>query len=202
MRRTEFIWAVAAFAGVMLLGTLKGILVAIIISLVALAQQVANPPVYVLGRKRGTNAFRPLSPEHAADDEIFPGLLMLRLSGRLFFANAARVAETIRPLVEAAKPAVVALDLSGVFDLEYTALKMLDRGRGAPARARRHAVARGPDARSARPMVQRSPLGHTLGQEAHVQPWAGAREIPGARGNRSWFCGPAFAPLPACTGRR
>ena len=33
VRRTEFIWAVAAFAGVMLLGTLKGILVSIIISL-------------------------------------------------------------------------------------------------------------------------------------------------------------------------
>ena len=49
----------AAFAGVMLLGTLKGILVAIIVSLVALAQQVADPPVYVLGRKRGTNVFRP-----------------------------------------------------------------------------------------------------------------------------------------------
>ena len=28
VRRTEFIWAIAAFAGVMLLGTLKGILVA------------------------------------------------------------------------------------------------------------------------------------------------------------------------------
>ena len=36
IRRTEFVWALAAFAGVMLLGTLKGILVAIIVSLVAL----------------------------------------------------------------------------------------------------------------------------------------------------------------------
>ena len=43
VRRTEFMWAVAAFAGVMLLGTLKGILVAIVISLVSLAQQVAEP---------------------------------------------------------------------------------------------------------------------------------------------------------------
>ena len=46
VRRTEFFWAVAAFAGVMLLGTLQGILVAIVISLVALAQQVADPPLY------------------------------------------------------------------------------------------------------------------------------------------------------------
>src|SRR5262249_48262933 len=54
VRRTEFIWAVAALAGVVLLGTLKGIVVAIVVSLVALAQQVANPPVHVMGRKRGT----------------------------------------------------------------------------------------------------------------------------------------------------
>ena len=53
VRRTEFIWAVAAFAGVMLLGTLKGILVAILVSIVSLAQQVADPPVYRVGRKRG-----------------------------------------------------------------------------------------------------------------------------------------------------
>ena len=59
MRRTEFVWALAALAGVVLLGTLQGILVAIIVSLVALAYQVADPPVHVLGRKPGTNVFRP-----------------------------------------------------------------------------------------------------------------------------------------------
>jgi sulfate permease, SulP family len=60
IRRTEFIWALTAFAGVILLGTLKGIIVAIVLSLVALAAQVTDPPVYVLGRKPGTNAFRPV----------------------------------------------------------------------------------------------------------------------------------------------
>ena len=43
VRRMEFIWAASAFFGVMLIGTLKGILVAIIISLFALAHQAANP---------------------------------------------------------------------------------------------------------------------------------------------------------------
>ena len=61
IRRTEFIWALTAFAGVVLLGTLKGIIVAIIVSMVALAYQAADPPVYVLGRKPGTNVFRPRS---------------------------------------------------------------------------------------------------------------------------------------------
>jgi len=161
VRRNEFIWALAALFGVVTLGTLKGILVAIIVSMVGLAQQVANPPVYVLGRKRGTNAFRPLSPEHT-DDETFPGLLMLRLTGRLFFANAERVGDRLRPLVEEARPRVVALDLSGVFDLEYTALKMLTEGE---LRQRERGielwlVGLTPDVLQ---IVQRAPLGRALG---------------------------------------
>jgi sulfate permease, SulP family len=83
IRRTEFTWALAAFAGVIALGTLKGILVAIVMSIVGLAYQVADPPVYALGRKPGTNVFRQLSEEHPAD-EIFPGLVLLRIEGRLF----------------------------------------------------------------------------------------------------------------------
>ncbi|HWU39880.1 MAG TPA: SulP family inorganic anion transporter, partial [Candidatus Acidoferrum sp.] len=124
VRRTEFIWALAALIGVVVLGTLKGILVAIVISLVALAHQVADPPVQVLGRKRGTNIFRPLSAEHP-DDETFPGLLLVRLEGRVFFANASRIGQKVRHLIGASGPKIVAIDLSGVFDLEYTALKAL-----------------------------------------------------------------------------
>lgn len=124
VRRTEFIWALTAFAGVMLLGTLKGIIVAIIVSLIGLAYQVADPPVLVLGRKPGTNVFRPLSHEHP-EDETFPGLLILRLEGRIFFANAEHIADKVKPLVEQAQPRVVAVHLRGVPDLEYTALKML-----------------------------------------------------------------------------
>ena len=123
IRRTEFIWAVAAFLCVMLVGTLQGILVAIV-SVVALAQQTSNPPVHVLGRRPGTNVFRPSSPEHR-QDESFPGLLLLRPEGRLFFLNAERVAEKTRALVAETQPTVVVLDLSGVFDIEYSALRML-----------------------------------------------------------------------------
>jgi high affinity sulfate transporter 1 len=122
IRRTEFIWAVVAFAGVVLIGTLKGILVAIIVSLFALAYQVADPPVYILGRKRGTNVFRPRSEENP-DDEEFPGLLILRVEGRIFFANVGPIAQKMRPLVDKHKPSVVAMDMSGVTDIEYSALK-------------------------------------------------------------------------------
>ena len=163
IRRTEFIWAVAAFLGVMLVGTLQGILVAIIISLVALAQQTANPTVYVLGRKVGTNVFRPRSPEHP-DDESFPGLLMLRLEGRLFFLNAERIAEKVRVLVAEAKPKVVLFDLSGVFDLEYSALKMLTEAdqRSHERGATLWLAGLAPEVFA---MVQRSPLGEAMGRE-------------------------------------
>ncbi len=163
IRRTEFIWALTALAGVVLLGTLKGILVAIMASVVALAYQVANPPVYVLGRKPGTNIFRPRSKEHP-EDETFPGLLILRLEGRIFFLNAERIGDKIRPLVDETKPKIVVLDLSGVFDIEYTALKMLIEGE---KRLRKDGVSvwlvgLSPDVLST---IQRSSLGADLGRE-------------------------------------
>jgi high affinity sulfate transporter 1 len=166
IRRMEFFWALAACLGVIALGTLKGILVAIIVSLAALAYQAANPRVRLLGRKRGTNVFRPVAPEHA-DDETFPGLLMLRLDGSIFFANAGALADKLRPLIESAKPRVVALELGGVPDLEYSALKMLTE---AESRMRAQGVQLwliklNP---SVLEMVQRAPLGSTLGRKGMV----------------------------------
>jgi sulfate permease, SulP family len=163
IRRTEFIWAITAFAGVVLLGTLKGIIVAIVVSLVALLHQMANPPVYVLGRKPGTDAFRPRSKEHP-EDETFPGLLLLRLEGRVFFFNAEHIGQKMRLFIDEAKPKIVAIDLSGVYDLEYTALKMLIDGE------KRHReggvwlwlVGLNPEVLA---IVQRSSLGETLGHE-------------------------------------
>jgi len=128
VRTTEFRWALIAFAGVVVLGTLQGIVVAVIASLLGLASQAYNPPLYALGRKRGTTVFRAVSAAHP-DDEQWPGLLMLRTEGRLFFANAERVADQIWSQVEQARPKVLLLDCRAIFDVEYTALKVLDEGR-------------------------------------------------------------------------
>lgn len=163
VRKMEFLWALAAFGGVVLLGTLKGITVAVILSLVALAFQTARPPVYVLGRKPGTDVFRPRTDEHP-EDESFPGLLILRAEGRIFFANAQHIAEQMLPLIDAEKPRVIALDFSAVPDIEYSALKMLIEGeeRLRERGALLWLVGLNPEALS---MVQRSPLGETLGRE-------------------------------------
>ena len=163
VRRTEFIWAVIAFAGVMFVGTLKGIIVAIITSIVALAYQVANPPLHVLGRKPGTNVFRPCSEEHP-EDETFPGLLILKPEVRIFFVNAEQLGHKIWMQIEIAQPRIIAIDLSAVFDLEYTALKMLadaekkHRDRG----IRLWLVGMNPEVLS---MIQKSSLREALGRE-------------------------------------
>ena len=163
IRWTEFSWAIIAFAGVVLAGTLQGIVVAIIVSLATLAHQVANPPVYVLRRKPGTNVFRPESPEHP-EDESFPGLLLLRPEGPIFFANAAHVAHQIEPLIRKTQPTVIAVDASGVLDMEYTALKMLAQVAKTQSQ---HGVQLWLIGMNPRVLaiVQRSPLGQMLRRE-------------------------------------
>ncbi|WP_374509761.1 SulP family inorganic anion transporter [Niveibacterium sp.] len=127
IRNMEFRWACAAALGVLLFGTLNGILVAIIVSLVGLAAQTARPHVYALGRKPGTDVLRPLSAEHP-EDERFEGLLVARPEGRIFFLNANAIADRLTELTEEFQPRVVVLDMSRVPDIEYSALQMLVEG--------------------------------------------------------------------------
>ena len=70
----------------------------------------------------------------------------------------------MRPLIDEAKPKVVVPDLGGVFDLEYTALKVLTEAekRLRAAGVLLWLVGLNPGVLS---MVQRSPLGETLGRE-------------------------------------
>jgi high affinity sulfate transporter 1 len=127
VRSMEFRWALVACVGVLLFGTLKGIVIAIIVSMIGLASQTAHPRVSVIGRKRGADVLRPLSAEHP-DDETFEGLLILRPEGRLFFVNAQNVTDQIHALIEKHQPRVVALDLSRVPDVEFSALQALLEG--------------------------------------------------------------------------
>jgi high affinity sulfate transporter 1 len=127
VRTMEFRWALVACLGVLVFGTLQGIVVAIVVSMIGLARQTANPRVSVIGRKRGADVLRPLSPEYP-DDETFEGLLIVRPEGRLFFVNAQNVGDRIRALAAQYKPRVLAIDMSRVPDLEYSALEQLMEG--------------------------------------------------------------------------
>src|SRR5215472_16179109 len=163
IRRTELLWALTAMAGVVFLGTLRGIVVAICVSLLALAHQESNPPLYVLRRKPGTNVFRPVSAEHP-EDESFPGLLLLRPEARIFFANAETLGQKAKALITAADPRVVILDMSAVFDIEYTALRMLIAAEKKARDEGRLLVLTGLNPRVLE-LVRRCPLAATLGRE-------------------------------------
>jgi len=162
VRRIEYRWAVIACAGVVLLGTLQGILVAVVASLLSLAHQAYDPPVRVIGRKRGASGFRPRTSDHP-DDETWAGLLVLRIEGRAFFLNAQRIGDKIWHVIETERPTVVVLDGSALLDIEYTALKMLVE---AEAKLRQHGItlwlaSLNPETLR---VVQRSSLGKTLGR--------------------------------------
>jgi MFS superfamily sulfate permease-like transporter len=163
IRTMEFHWALIAAFGVMVLGTLKGLLVAVLVSMVSLIVRANTHPIHVLGRKPGTSIFRPLSPEHP-EDETYPGILLLRPEGAIFFANAPRLGQKIRALIAQFTPPVLILDLSAVPDMEYTALMMLTEGEEAVREAGTmiSLVAINPRVLE---VIQRSPLCERLGRE-------------------------------------
>jgi high affinity sulfate transporter 1 len=189
IRPVEFRWALVALAGVVVLGSLQGIVVAVIVSLLAVIYQANHPPVYILGRKPGTNVFRPRSAEHP-EDETFDGLLIVRTEGRIHFANAQRVGDKVWPLIHEAKARVVLLDCSAIPDIEYTALKMLTE---AEAKFRQAGItlwlaALNPEVLR---VLQRSTLWKTLGRERlffNVEQAAAAYQANNARG------GPGMTP--------
>ncbi len=124
VRTMEFRWALIACLGVMVLGTLKGIVVAIMLSLAGLLRLSNDPRVDEIGRKPGTNVFRPRTPLHPEDESI-PGLLIARPVGRIYFGNVENVARKLKALISATSPRVILLDCSATPGFEYTALRML-----------------------------------------------------------------------------
>jgi high affinity sulfate transporter 1 len=161
-RMMEFSWSVASFAGVVILGTLRGIVVAVVLSMLALAFHGSRRPVFVLGRKPGTDVFRPRTKEHP-EDEFYPGLLIVKTEGMVHFANARRIGDLMWPLIYEHRPRVVLLDCSAIPDLEYTALKMLTE---AEDRMQQSGISLWLAGLNPEPLelVQRSALGQRLGR--------------------------------------
>ena len=108
-------------------------------------------------RQRG-QAIEPSQPERAANQ------INRSNEPSDFRVPAEHIAQKIRQRVQEVDPKVVAVDLSAVFDLEYTALKMLadaekrNRVRG----IRLWLVGMNPEVLS---MIQKSSLGEALGRE-------------------------------------
>ncbi|HSQ80628.1 MAG TPA: SulP family inorganic anion transporter [Casimicrobiaceae bacterium] len=112
LSRMEFAVAMAALAGVLLLGILKGVLLAAIISMLLLIRRAANPHVATLGRVPGTQRYSDL--ERNPDNETVPGVLIVRVEAGLLYFNVAHVRDRVRGHVAAAGDALrlVVWDLS------------------------------------------------------------------------------------------
>lgn len=122
-RRSEFWMAVVTIAGVLVLGMLVGILIAIGLSLLLVVLRAASPHTAVLGRLPGTDTYRDIA-DHP-DAITFPGLLIYRFDAALFFANSPRLRDEILALVDDGMIHTVILDMESVDDIDSTGAQVL-----------------------------------------------------------------------------
>ena len=123
--RLELSFAVAAFLGVLIVGVLPGVALGVVLSLMALIYKASHPTTAVLGKMPGQDVYR--NVRRRPEAKTIPGLLIFRLDGDLFFANATYCAEQIKHAVrEAAKPVQeVLMDYETVNFVDTTAADMI-----------------------------------------------------------------------------
>ena len=124
-RRTEFVLAMAAFAGVVLLGVLPGIGLAVALSILTVFRRSWWPYQAVMGRVEGLQGFHDVaSYPHA---ERLAGCVLFRFDAPLFFANSRTFRDQIRRLARSEPPPrwiVVAAE--PITDVDTTAADMLE----------------------------------------------------------------------------
>ncbi len=124
--RIDFAAAAVALAGVLFMGVLDGVMVAVFASLVMLLWREARPYVAFLGRIPGTNRFSDLA-RHASNEPI-PGVLAFRIQSSLLYFNADHVMEVVQTRARAeANLKLVICDLSNVPYLDIAGARMLRR---------------------------------------------------------------------------
>ena len=128
--RTDFTLAILCFAGVLVFGLLIGLAISVVLSLLALVYRAFRPSYAVLGRAPGAvddERLRYRGVDDHPDAQTFPGLVILRVDGELFFANARWFRDTVRALVRDQTPPVreLLVHAGAVPHLDTTAATML-----------------------------------------------------------------------------
>lgn len=121
--RNEFYIFVAAFLGVLLLGTIYGVIIGIILSFVAVILKATNPPRAFLGVIPGREGFYDRNKNrHAYEIEH---VLIYQFSESLFFANVKMFQEDIEnSITEETK--VVIVDAGAMTGIDITAADRLE----------------------------------------------------------------------------
>jgi len=125
LSKLEFGVAMIAFAGVLVFGILKGVLLAVIMSLVLLIRRIAHPNVAVLGRVGTTNHYSDV--ERHPDNVTYNGILILRIEASLLYFNAGHIQDKITGKIEEYGDGLklVILDLSPSSYVDVAGSKML-----------------------------------------------------------------------------
>jgi MFS superfamily sulfate permease-like transporter len=127
VRRSEALLSVAATAGVVLVGVLEGILIAVVLSLADFVRRLWRPYDAVLGRverRRGYHDVR-----RHPDARLVPGLVLFRFDAPIFFANADHFARRVRDVIAEADGPVRRLVVAAepITDIDTTGARMLER---------------------------------------------------------------------------
>jgi MFS superfamily sulfate permease-like transporter len=109
----------------LLLGILKGVIFAVLASMLLLITRAAHPHVAVLGRIPGTSRYSDL--ERHPENETVPGVLMFRVEASLFYFNCEHVRASVRQKIRAsASPlGLVICDLSNSPSVDLAGARML-----------------------------------------------------------------------------
>jgi high affinity sulfate transporter 1 len=127
MDPTEFALSLIAFAGVATLGVLRGIAVAVALSLLAFVAKAWRPYMAELVRVERRKGYHDRA-RHPEGRRI-PGLVIVRFDAPLFFANAELFADFVRRSVDDAPPPVrwVAVAAEPITDIDTTAAEVVER---------------------------------------------------------------------------
>jgi MFS superfamily sulfate permease-like transporter len=124
VRRTEFILSIAAFLGVVLLGVLPGIALAVALSIGNVFRRAWWPYQTTLGRVPHLAGYHDTTSY--PDAKLLPSCVIFRFDAPLFFANARTFREQIRALAAAdPAPAWIIIASEPITDIDTTAADML-----------------------------------------------------------------------------
>jgi anti-anti-sigma factor len=121
----EFAVAAIVVVGELTMGVLQGIALGVVLSLLMLIYATSHPQGAALGQLPGEEAYRDV--RRHPDAITFPGLLIWRIGGELFFASIGHLDEGLKAAVASSRPPAkhVLLDADSVDFIDTSACDAL-----------------------------------------------------------------------------